>query len=161
MGGRLKAANEASLDKEQFLDDWRKQGPLGTLLDVINYIKTPQQYEVFKNFQDLANRELPAEDQRILEPVKPVVTRWNSYYSAFKRAAVVKDYIKILQPLKAATKRLEGRGNSSRFGAIYKVIPVFKYLLHKFEQRYKPYELVNFEATRAPEDYLAINAKAA
>ncbi|KAL7771394.1 hypothetical protein CFE70_001337 [Pyrenophora teres f. teres 0-1] len=75
--------------------------------------------------------------------------------------AVVKDYIEILQPLKAATKRLEGRGNSSRFGAIYEVIPVFEYLLHKFKQRYKPYELVNFEATRAPEDHLAINVKAA
>jgi hypothetical protein len=29
---------------------------------------------------------LPGEKQRILEPVKPVVTRWNSYYSCFERA---------------------------------------------------------------------------
>ncbi|KAI2474523.1 hypothetical protein Ptr902_14072, partial [Pyrenophora tritici-repentis] len=38
----------------------------------------------------LAHRELPidapAEERKILEPVKPVVTRWNSYYSCFERA---------------------------------------------------------------------------
>jgi hypothetical protein len=75
--------------------------------------------------------------------------------------AVVKDYIEVLQPLKSATKRLEGRGKSGRFGAIYEVLPVFEYLLGEFEQRYKPYELVNYEATGAPEDHLAINLKAA
>jgi hypothetical protein len=56
----------------------------------------------------------------------------------------VKDYIEILQPLKSAIKRLEDRGKSGRFRAIYEVIPVFEYLLHEFEQRYKPYELVNY-----------------
>jgi hypothetical protein len=192
------------------MGDWRQRGPLGTLLDVINYIRTPQQYDVFKNFQVLANSELPTEKQRILEPIKPVVTRWNSYCSAFERAvelqpafnsyiayhidnqlaadshartrrnktpdaptwmrsggltandwAVVNDYIEVLQPLKSATKRLEGRGTSGRFGAIYEVLPVFEYLLGEFEQRYKPYELVDYEATGAPEDHLAINLKAA
>jgi hypothetical protein len=29
------------------MQEWRKQGPLGVLIDVINYIKTPQQYELF------------------------------------------------------------------------------------------------------------------
>jgi hypothetical protein len=75
--------------------------------------------------------------------------------------AVVNDYIEVLQPLKSATKRLEGRGTSGRFGAIYEVLPVFEYLLGEFEQRYKPYELVDYEATGAPEDHLAINLKAA
>jgi hypothetical protein len=75
--------------------------------------------------------------------------------------AVVKDYIEILQPLKSATKRLEGRGKSGRFGAIYEVIPVFEYLLHEFEQRYKPYELVDYKAIGAPEDHFAINLRAA
>jgi hypothetical protein len=60
------------------------------LLSVINYIKTPQQYALFGSFQTLAYRELPAnapeEDRKVLEPVKPVVTRWNSYYSCFERA---------------------------------------------------------------------------
>lgn len=69
--------------------------------------------------------------------------------------------MKILQPLKSATKRLEGRGKSGRFRAIYEAIPVFEYLLHEFEQQYKPYELVDYEATSAPEDHLAINLKAA
>lgn len=53
---------------------------------MINYIKTPQQHELFENFQRLANRELPINEQKILAPVKPVVTRWNSYCSAFERA---------------------------------------------------------------------------
>jgi hypothetical protein len=75
--------------------------------------------------------------------------------------AVVNDYIEILLPLKSATKRLEGCGNSGRFGAIHEVLPVFEYLLSEFEQRYKPFELVNYEATSAPEDHLAINLKAA
>ncbi|KAG9375521.1 hypothetical protein A1F94_013912 [Pyrenophora tritici-repentis] len=37
--------------------------------------------------QTAANAELPARERlHVLEPVKPVVTRWNSYYAAFKRA---------------------------------------------------------------------------
>ena len=66
--------------------NWRKDGPLGVLLSIINYIRTPQQYELFENFQRLANTELPSEQREILEPVKPVITRWNSFYSAFERA---------------------------------------------------------------------------
>jgi hypothetical protein len=66
---------------------WRKDGPLGVLLDVIGHIKTPQQHELFNNFQRIANAELPTEARgEILEPVKPVVTRWNSFCSAFERA---------------------------------------------------------------------------
>ena len=57
----------------------------------MSYIKTPQQYALFADFQRLAHRELPtdapANERRILEPVKPVVTRWNSFYGAFERAA--------------------------------------------------------------------------
>ena len=54
---------------------WRQDGPLGVLLGVISYIKTPQQHELFNDFQRLANAELPTEERRILELVKPVVTR--------------------------------------------------------------------------------------
>jgi hypothetical protein len=56
---------------------------------VINYIKTPQQLELFGKFQNLANADLRADQPEILAPVKPVVTRWNSYYSAFERAVTV------------------------------------------------------------------------
>ena len=55
--------------------DWRYNGPLGVLLGVVNYIKTPQQYALFEKFQRLAQSHLPTEKQTILEPVKPVVTR--------------------------------------------------------------------------------------
>jgi hypothetical protein len=69
------------------MQQWRKDGPLGILIAIINYIKTPQQFDLFSDFQRLANSDLPTDQRRILEPVKPVVTRWNSFYCAFKRAA--------------------------------------------------------------------------
>jgi hypothetical protein len=76
--------------------------------------------------------------------------------------AVITQYIDALKPLKHATKRLEGRGKSGRFGAIYKIIPVFEYLLGLLETIATPYEAVNFNAsTNAPKDYLPINIKAA
>jgi hypothetical protein len=80
-------AAEQLTTEELYLQEWRKDGPLGVLIDFINYIKTPQQYELFREFQRAANAELPAGERfRVLEPVKPVVTCWNSYHAAFKRA---------------------------------------------------------------------------
>jgi hypothetical protein len=77
-------------DKNRFMRDWRRNGALGVLLSIINYIKTPQQYALFADSQRLAHCELPpdapADERKILEPVKPVVTRWNSYYSCFEHA---------------------------------------------------------------------------
>ncbi|KAI0569381.1 hypothetical protein Alg215_11671, partial [Pyrenophora tritici-repentis] len=84
--------DENLAEEEKYLNEWRKQGPLGTLIDVISYIKTPQQYDMFANFQRLARQDLPADDDakfQILEPVKPCVTRWNSFCSAFKRAVLL------------------------------------------------------------------------
>jgi hypothetical protein len=76
--------------------------------------------------------------------------------------AVVTEYMDVLKPLKAATKRLEGHGNSGRFGAIAEIIPVFKYILNYYEQRIKVYEAVDYNAyDKAPEDHLAINLRAA
>ena len=43
--------------------------------------------------------------------------------------AVITEYIDLLRPLKAATERLEGRGESGKYGAIFEFIPVFEYLL--------------------------------
>jgi hypothetical protein len=72
------------------MDEWRKGGPLGVLIDVINYIKTPQHYDLFASFQHIANRDLPTHERlKILEPVKPVVTRWNSFLGAFERATLL------------------------------------------------------------------------
>lgn len=174
--------DEANVAKEeQLLNNWRRQGPLSTLIDVIHYIRTPQQYKIFRNFQCIANRELPSGSKKLLQLVEPIITRWNSYCSTFERAvklqstfnkyinyhvntqqdadaqaasrnnqtpkapawmrsggltahdwAVITEYIEILQPLKAATKRFEGRGKCGRFGAIYEVLPIFEYLLREF-----------------------------
>ncbi|KAG9382288.1 Dimer-Tnp-hAT domain containing protein [Pyrenophora tritici-repentis] len=139
---------------------WRGDGPLGVLLAVINYIKTPQQYALFEKYQKLAIRDqpvnAPTEQHKIKEPVKPVVTRWNSYVSCFERAVelqlAVNGYanyhIQKIEtedaPLKQATKRLEGRGKS---GAL--------------EQSLSYEDVIHDEHTESPEDHLAINLRAA
>ncbi|KAI2481055.1 hypothetical protein Ptr902_08081 [Pyrenophora tritici-repentis] len=50
-------------DEEHFMHEWREQGPLGVLLSIIKYIKTPQQYTLFETFQAHANAELPADER--------------------------------------------------------------------------------------------------
>jgi hypothetical protein len=83
--------------------------------------------------------------------------------------AVVTEYLDVLKPLKSATKRLKGRGKDAdsrvrggRYGAIAKVIPVFKYILTYYEQRVKAYKSVDYNAhNEAPEDHLPINLHAA
>ncbi|KAI1664144.1 Dimer-Tnp-hAT dimerization containing protein [Pyrenophora tritici-repentis] len=178
-------------DEHDFIEEWRRVGPLGVLLSIMNYIKTPQQHKLFEDFQRLAYTKLPssasADDRKILEPVKPVVTRWNSYYSCFERAVklqfavnayathhiqrvqredtfaqIITEYMDILKPLKTATKRLEGRGKSGSFGAIAKIIPIFEYLLTYYEQRVNAYKAVNYnEHDKSPEDHITINLRAA
>ncbi|EMD58199.1 hypothetical protein COCSADRAFT_351437 [Bipolaris sorokiniana ND90Pr] len=73
-------------DGDRLLQQWCRDGPLCILIAIINHIKTPQQQELFESFQRLADQELPIHEQKILQPVEPVVTRWNSYFSAFERA---------------------------------------------------------------------------
>jgi hypothetical protein len=76
--------------------------------------------------------------------------------------AVITEYMDVLKPLKLATKRLKGRSDSGRFGAIAEIIPVFEHLLSYYEQRVKAYEAVDYNAhDEAPEDHLAINLRAA
>jgi hypothetical protein len=36
--------------EQQFLKEWRREGPLSILIAIINYIKTPQQYALFADF---------------------------------------------------------------------------------------------------------------
>jgi hypothetical protein len=75
---------------------------------------------------------------------------------------VITGYIEVLKPLKLATKRLEGRGKGGQYSAIYKVIPIFEYILTYYEQRVTLYEAVNYNAhNKAPKDHLAINLCAA
>jgi hypothetical protein len=76
--------------------------------------------------------------------------------------AVITDYIDVLKPLKAATKRLEGCGSDGRFGAIYEVIPVFECILSYYEQKLIDYEKVESDThPEAPDDHLATNLRAA
>jgi hypothetical protein len=194
----------------RFMREWRKDGPLGVLLDVINYIKTPQQHELFINFQHRANADLSAKDRKILEVVKPVVTRWNSYFSCFECAVTlqsavnaycqlhvtntanaevyaaasgnkepdaqrwmrssgltaadwqtVNEYLAMLQLLKLASKRLEGRSTYKRFGSLAEVIPVFETILFSYEERIESYSGINYNEPGAPENHFAINLCAA
>ena len=65
--------------EDDYMGEWRRDGPLGVLMAIVNHIKTPRQYELFKSFQRRAHEELPADapahSRKILEPVKPIVTR--------------------------------------------------------------------------------------
>ncbi|KAG9378481.1 hypothetical protein A1F94_011597 [Pyrenophora tritici-repentis] len=171
--------NDEQLQTEEvYMQEWRQEGPLGVLIDVINHIKTPQQHEIFRSFQTAANADL--------------LLRWNSYYAAFKRAtqlqaaynsyaehyinalsledrracqpadwAVITEYQDCLEPLKLATEKLEGRGKAGKYGAIYETIPVFEYVLGALEARTRSYEQVDFNPPDAPEDHLFVNLRAA
>jgi hypothetical protein len=78
-------------EEEALMQQWRKNRPLGTLLAVINYIKTPQQHQLFADCVLASNNDLPAGARvKILRPIKPVITRWNSYYNALERATYLK-----------------------------------------------------------------------
>ncbi|KAF7443476.1 hypothetical protein TUN199_08101 [Pyrenophora tritici-repentis] len=121
-----------------YLQEWRQQGPLSVLIDIINYIQTPQQHDLFADCQRRVNAKAPDQKQEILEL-----------------------YILVLELLKEATKRLEARGKAGRFGAIHEVIPVFEAILAVYEQLLKNYESVDYNANSAPEDHLPINLRAA
>ena len=69
--------------------------------------------------------------------------------------------MEVLKPLKIATERLEGCGKGGHFDAIYEVIPVFEQLLSDYEIRIKQFEDIDWHATGALEDHLAINLRAA
>ena len=52
---------------------------------------------------------------------------------------VITQYIQVLQPLKDATIRLKGRGKSRQYGALYKVIPIFKHVLRYYKDLTEEY----------------------
>lgn len=75
---------------------------------------------------------------------------------------MIAEYQNCLEPLKYATKRLEGRSKYGKYGAIYEVIPVCEYILSKLEAQTRLYEHVDFNAhPEAPEDHLNVNLRAA
>ncbi|CAO2655095.1 Nn.00g101590.m01.CDS01 [Neocucurbitaria sp. VM-36] len=168
-------------DEHDFIEEWRRVGLLGVLLSIMNDIKTPQQHKLFEDFQRLAHTELPssasADDRKILESVKPVVTRWNSYYLCFERARVQREdtfaqsrgnKLPVAQPwmrsdgLTDCYKAPRRARQSGSFGAIADIIPIFEYLLTYYEHRVNAYEAVNYnEHDESPEDHIAINLRAA
>jgi hypothetical protein len=77
------------LDAEhELMEEWRDDGPLGILIVILSYIKTPQQHDKFVEFQCLAHRDKPVgTNLTIYKPIKPVITRWNSYFDCLQRAA--------------------------------------------------------------------------
>jgi hypothetical protein len=70
-------------------------------------------------------------------------------------------YLAMLQLLKLATKRLEGRSTYKRFGSLAEVIPVFETILFSYEERVESYSGVNYDEPGAPENHFAINLCAA
>ena len=73
-------------DEEKFMQEWRKYGPIGVLFDVIASICTPQTKQLLARFQR-EEAEALGKPVVLKELIKPVKTRWNSYYNTFARAA--------------------------------------------------------------------------
>ncbi|KAF7565465.1 hypothetical protein PtrM4_048990 [Pyrenophora tritici-repentis] len=68
------------------MDEWRKYGPIGVLFDVIASICTPQTRQLLERLQR-DEAEAIGVTANIRQLVKPVKTRWNSYFDTFVRAA--------------------------------------------------------------------------
>jgi hypothetical protein len=66
----------------QYMRDWRNNKILGVLINIVHYIRTPTQSDLFREAQRAVNALPHADARKFLEPVKPVVTRWNSYFDA-------------------------------------------------------------------------------
>jgi hypothetical protein len=92
-GDAYNNSTEEIATEDLYMREWRKDGPLGVLIDIVNYIRTPTQHDRFKDAQRASNSFPHANTDKYLEPVKPVVTRWNSYFNAFERAVTLKDAI--------------------------------------------------------------------
>ncbi|KAG9376557.1 hypothetical protein A1F94_013104 [Pyrenophora tritici-repentis] len=73
-------------DEEKYMDEWRKYGPIGVLFDVIASICTPQTRQLLERLQR-DEAEAIGVTANIRQLVKPVKTRWNSYFDTFVRAA--------------------------------------------------------------------------
>ena len=54
-------------------------------------------------------------------------------------------------------EKLEGYRKAGKYGAIYKTIPVFKYILSALKAYTRSYKQVNFNLPNAPKDHLFIN----
>src|SRR6266516_2013083 len=66
--------------------EWRKEGLIGVLIDILYAIDTPYEHKLFYSFQKDDNEQLPRPDFKVLDVKNPVKTRWNSFLEAFERA---------------------------------------------------------------------------
>jgi hypothetical protein len=51
-----------------YLQEWRQQGPLGVLIDIINYTQTPQQQDLFVDCQRRVNAKAPDQSRKYSSP---------------------------------------------------------------------------------------------
>jgi hypothetical protein len=210
----FKNAPENIPEEEEFLAEWRRHGALSILYDILTSINTPQHRRLFERLQ----REQDPES-RVKAVIKPIKTRWNSYYLAFERAVelwgaldaysnlkiqdhqmvdarsrahamrlghnynpplpmrfieygglspydwtVINEYIRILSPIKEASKILEGRGRAGRHGAVWEIIVTFDILFADIQkQRADVIDVTQAEwPSQDPvEDHVIINVTAA
>ena len=108
-------------DEEKYMDEWRKYGPIGVLFDVIASICTPQTRQLLERLQR-DEAEAIGVTANIRQLVKPVKTRWNSYFDTFVRAAElhgpIDSYIEFkLKEHSAATAPLRRRKNREQLPA--------------------------------------------
>ncbi|KAI2479364.1 hypothetical protein Ptr902_09575 [Pyrenophora tritici-repentis] len=102
-------------DEEKYMDEWRKYGPIGVLFDVIASICTPQTRQLLERLQR-EEAETLSVTANVRQLVKPVKTRWNSYFNTFVRAAElhgpIDSYIEYkLEEQSAATAALRRQRN--------------------------------------------------
>ncbi|KAF3031145.1 hypothetical protein E8E12_000964 [Didymella heteroderae] len=165
------------------IKQWRKDGPLRVFLEIVNYINTLKQWRVtrwnsyyncFKRGVELKYAidsyasfhiqetehaaEIAAENNN-----KPLTLPSWMLSGGLTAAdwAVITEYIEVLEPLKSATDRLQGRGKAGTYGALYEVIPVFESIIAELNTRILLFSVVDYEPSEALEDYIAINVRAA
>jgi hypothetical protein len=75
--------------------------------------------------------------------------------------AVITEYIEVFEPFKSTTDRLQDRGKAGSYGALYKVLPVFESIIADLNTCLVPFTAVDYKHSKALEDYIAINVRAA
>lgn len=92
--GRDKDSFENSDDnykeEEAHLAEWRKYGAIAVLIDLINSINTPQSNQLLAKLHREALLRM-RKDYTPKDLIRPVKTRWNSYFSTFARAIEMKE----------------------------------------------------------------------
>ncbi|KAG9385321.1 hypothetical protein A1F94_004868 [Pyrenophora tritici-repentis] len=125
-------------EEEKYMDEWRKYGPVGVLFDVIASICTPQTRQLLERLQ-CEEAESLGVTPHIRQLVKPVKTRWNSYFNTFVRAAElhgpIDGYIECkLEEHSAATATSRRRKNRGLNGKDWATITEYIRLLEPFAE---------------------------